>query len=69
MSETVDRTPVSGASPAPLDADADHLDPLVLSLGPDAAAAARDWWQQLPGRCAAVGVHPVGHSAQWPRVR
>ena len=49
MSETVDRTPVTGPRPPRWTRTRTIWTLIVLSLGPGvAAAAARDWWQQLP---------------------
>ena len=49
MSETVDRTPVTGPRPPRWTRARTIWTLIVLSLGPGVAAvAARDWWQQLP---------------------
>jgi hypothetical protein len=49
MSETVDQTPVTGPRPPRWTRTRTIWTLIVLSLAPGAAAAAaRDWWHQLP---------------------
>ena len=49
MSETIDRTPMKGPRPPRWTRTRTIWTLLVLSLAPGAAAAAaREWWHQLP---------------------
>ena len=49
MSETIDRTHMAGPQPPRRTRTRTIWTLIVLSLAPGvAAAAARDWWQQLP---------------------
>jgi hypothetical protein len=49
MSETIDRTPVTGPRPPRWTRTRTIWTLIILSLAPGAAAAAaREWWQQLP---------------------